>query len=287
MYESELTDRSARRSAYIFDDREDQYRRLVGMAQQYAQDTEDACRRARIEQGAKVIDVGCGPLGGLLTLAETVGPTGIVVGLDASPDALDIARTIIEENDLTTVTFVCADINRIRNADVCPPGPFDAAYCRLLLCHQVDPIITLERMASIVRRGGRIIAQEPLYDPRYPAFDPPIDQAEWVERMLGEAIRRSGAALDVARYFSDACQKAGLKEISQRGYFQAGPSNAPVFLEHQSHGTLLAIERSLVSHGIASEEEIQESLKSLENARRRTFRSFFGLPFVELIAQIP
>jgi hypothetical protein len=78
-----------------------------------------------------------------------------------------------------------------------------------------------------------------------------------------------------------------LKGSANADISQAGPSNAALFIEHQSYGTFLAVDRLLVIQGIAGEEEIQGSLKSLENACRRTFRSFFGLLFVELIAQVP
>jgi hypothetical protein len=110
---------------------------------------------------------------------------------------------------------------------------------------------------------------------------------ERVERMLGEAMRRSGVSLDVARYFTETCRAASLEEVSQRAYLEVGPSNANVFLEYQALGTVRAAERSWIEYDIATQEEIEGILKSLEKASQRTYRSFFGLPFVELIAQVP
>jgi ubiquinone/menaquinone biosynthesis C-methylase UbiE len=54
--------------------------------------TSETCVRAGIRQGARAIDVGCGQLGALGILADLVGPSGVVVGLDASPDALAAAH---------------------------------------------------------------------------------------------------------------------------------------------------------------------------------------------------
>jgi 2-polyprenyl-3-methyl-5-hydroxy-6-metoxy-1,4-benzoquinol methylase len=272
---------------YVLDDRRDNYRRLVRMAEQYADETKEACRRVDISQGAKVIDVGCGPIGALLTLAAAVGPTGIVVGLDNDPNALRTARAILDANDLPLVKLVHADINTVQSSDVCPPGPFDLAYCRLLLVHQEDPIRTVTQMASMVRPGGHIVAHEWLYDPRYPMFDPAVLEMEHVERMLGRLMSQTGKDLHVARKFSAICQKVGLSEISQRGFLEAGPSRAAVFLEYQAYGTLDAAKASLVENKVATEHDINNILDSLIKASRQTYHSFFGLPFVELIAKVP
>ena len=42
--------------------------------------------------GLRVLDVGCGPGSITLDLAEAVGPTGQVVGIDVSEQVLDLAR---------------------------------------------------------------------------------------------------------------------------------------------------------------------------------------------------
>jgi ubiquinone/menaquinone biosynthesis C-methylase UbiE len=286
MEDSEPTERNGR-PTYILRESGDQYRRLVRMAQQYAVDAKDALRRARIGGGARVIDVGCGPIGSLLAMVDTVGSTGLVVGLDTSSDALRTAKAIVGQKDIANVTLVCADINSIEKSDLCPPGPFDAAYCRLVLVHQTDPVETLKRMASIVRPGGYIIAQEWLYDPGYPIFDPPVPEMEHVERLLGDAMRLSGASLEAARFFTENCSAAGLQEVSQRAFLEAGPANANIFLEYQAVGTLRAAKLSLAEYGLASEEDIEGILESLERAAQGTYRSFFGLPFVELIARVP
>lgn len=46
----------------------------------------------RVEAGARVVEVGCGPGHALVGLAERVGPTGRVVGIDAAPRMVSRAR---------------------------------------------------------------------------------------------------------------------------------------------------------------------------------------------------
>jgi cyclopropane fatty-acyl-phospholipid synthase-like methyltransferase len=75
--------------------------------------TSEACVRARIQAGAHAIDVGCGQLGALPLLTDLVGPGGVVVGLDASPNALAAARAVLATMGLDAVHLVEADINSV------------------------------------------------------------------------------------------------------------------------------------------------------------------------------
>src|SRR5687768_11771451 len=63
---------------------EAEHRRLIDLASHEEQHVVDACRRAGIGEGATVLDLGCGPLGGLAALAGVVGRAGTVIGIDAS-----------------------------------------------------------------------------------------------------------------------------------------------------------------------------------------------------------
>ena len=46
--------------------------------------------------------------------------------------------------------------------DLTLPEPVDLAFCRFLLLHVHDPLVALRSMASSVRPGGWIVAQEPV-----------------------------------------------------------------------------------------------------------------------------
>lgn len=52
-----------------------------------------------LHRGMDLLDVGCGPASVTADLAELVAP-GRVVGLDASPAVLDIARALLAERGL-------------------------------------------------------------------------------------------------------------------------------------------------------------------------------------------
>src|SRR3712207_3848335 len=97
---------SASTTGYVHDlGREDQDR-LVRIADLLARFVRETCYHTGLKPGSAVIDIGCGPLGALAVLADVVGPTGTVVGLDASAEALEHARLVLAGRGHTDVRLV-------------------------------------------------------------------------------------------------------------------------------------------------------------------------------------
>src|SRR5579871_3752366 len=157
---------------YILDGSDADLQRLMGVSEAFAEPARRAFTRAGVCEGSTVIDCGCGPMGGIAVLAEMVGPTGRVVGVDFSEAAIGRARSIAGALGLENVTLRAGDIHELDPADL--GAPFDLAFCRLFLVHQSDPARTLKQMAKLVRPGGVIVAHEALLDPpprSYPALE--------------------------------------------------------------------------------------------------------------------
>jgi hypothetical protein len=86
--------------------------------------TAEACARAGLRSGARAIDVGCGQLGALPVLAEMVGPSGVVVGLDSTPTRWLPGRHLI---------LRCAGCSSPTSAIRLPPCVQSAACCDLVV----------------------------------------------------------------------------------------------------------------------------------------------------------
>jgi ubiquinone/menaquinone biosynthesis C-methylase UbiE len=107
--------------------------------------------------GARVLDVGCGTGVFLPVLAELVGKTGRVVGLDHATDFLDTALRRMNELGLADrVEVTHGDARHLPFAE----ADFDAAHCERLLMHLDDPTAALHEMRRVVRPGGTVIAAE-------------------------------------------------------------------------------------------------------------------------------
>jgi SAM-dependent methyltransferase len=103
----------------------------------------------------RVADVGCGV--GMVTalLAELVGPSGQVVGIDASAGQLAQAREQLKGWG-TNTSFVQASATETG----LPPGSFDLVYCRFLLIHLPEPERALREMRALLKPGGVLVCED-------------------------------------------------------------------------------------------------------------------------------
>lgn len=111
-----------------------------------------------LQTGQSVLEVGCGNGVFLPRLAEAVGPTGRVVGIDHAQAFVDEARAKVAGLGLNgSVAVELGDVYHLPFDD----GSFDAAHCERVLMHLENPTEALREMARVVRPGGVIVAVEP------------------------------------------------------------------------------------------------------------------------------
>lgn len=240
-----------------------------------------------LTDGARVIDVGCGPAGALIPLAEIVGPRGLVVGLDRNHDVVEIARRVVSKGGLDQVKIVHADLDTFGEDHGYPLETFDAAYCRLVLFNQQDPATTLRRVAALVRPGGHVIVHEVLDDPSYPCFDPPIQSFGKLRRWFNDCLSRQGRSPDVARRLNVMAREAGLGQVTARGLVDANVDNAVDFIQEQGLNLLLVFRHALMLYGIATRAELDELAVELRQATSVQYRFFLSWIMVEMIARKP
>lgn len=135
--------------------------------------TEDVLRRSGIKRGMLALDLGCGVGDASLWIAELVGPTGLVVGVDESAEFIDVAqKRATVAGQCYWTRFVTADPNTfIRYMTRRPPGSgsvggvpqawldrarFDVVVVRRALMLQGERA-TLLRLSASVRPDGVII----------------------------------------------------------------------------------------------------------------------------------
>jgi SAM-dependent methyltransferase len=111
-----------------------------------------AVERAAPKPGERVIDVGPGLGQTLLQLAERVGPTGSVLGVDISTPMLEGARARLRAAGVTHVTLQNADAQTHSFA----PASFDLVFSRFGVMFFVDPVAAFANLAKALRPGGRV-----------------------------------------------------------------------------------------------------------------------------------
>src|SRR5262245_11822622 len=130
-------------------------RRLRVLHDLYGPGARRVLLQAGLERGMRVADLGCGV--GMTTglLADLVGPTGHVVGVDASRAQIAEARMLLPPGR-SNVSFVEASAT----STGLPRGTFDLVYCRFLLIHLPEPERALEEMHSLLRPGGLLVCED-------------------------------------------------------------------------------------------------------------------------------
>ena len=116
---------------------------------------EKVLQLARITNGESVLDVGCGT--GTLAIAakRRVGPSGSVIGVDASPEMLARAEKKAKASG-AEVLFKRAAAEKLPFSD----GSFDLVLCTVMLHHlpQKPRQLCANEMRRVLKPEGRVLA---------------------------------------------------------------------------------------------------------------------------------
>ena len=142
-------------SDYLLGSTDTEHERLIRQAVRLAPVTERFFRDAGIGPGQRVVDLGSGVGDVAMLLAQLVGNSGEVVGIERDTRSIARARARAAEAGLPNVTFVQSDIAQFSN-----DKSFDAAVGRYILQFLPDPVAILRSLAHWVRPGGVFAFQE-------------------------------------------------------------------------------------------------------------------------------
>lgn len=141
--------------------------RLVQRARRLRPFTERMLRTIGVRRGMRVLDVGCGIGDASMLAADLVGPSGVVVGIDADGASVELAGRRIADAGLHQAEIAAVDL-----AEFGDPEPFDVVVCHRVLVWRDDPAGFLRRAARFARPGGVVAIHEvevcraPVWPPR-------------------------------------------------------------------------------------------------------------------------
>jgi ubiquinone/menaquinone biosynthesis C-methylase UbiE len=132
-------------------------------------------KQADCKPGERVLDIGCGGGGTTIAIAQAVGPSGEVLGIDISPDLTTASTQRANEASVSNIRFICADASTVQ----LPDAPFDRLFSRFGSMFFPEPHQAFANLHSLLRPGARIDLA---------VWGPPRDNL-WMVEMMG-VVRR-------------------------------------------------------------------------------------------------
>lgn len=179
--------------------------RLIEQSRIYGPSTRLLFNQAGIQEGMRVIEIGSGAGDVALTIAELVGKSGQVVGVDINPTILVAAKQRAAHIGLNNVEFISGDARELVFKQ-----KFDAIVGRFVLMYMADPGNAFPKLISHLKPGGIAAFQEPEYT-LYPALlHPDTPLTNQLITWILDVFKHSGAHLDMGIGLYRTFVEAGL-----------------------------------------------------------------------------
>lgn len=109
-------------------------------------------QRANPQLGESVLDIACGTGIVARNIAPRIGLQGIVIGLDANPDMIGMARTAAKKEHLP-IEWYTSPAEQLPF----PDEHFDLILCQFGLMFFTDKHAALKEMYRVLKKGGRLV----------------------------------------------------------------------------------------------------------------------------------
>jgi ubiquinone/menaquinone biosynthesis C-methylase UbiE len=183
-----------------------------------------AVQAFQLPSGSRGLDAGCGIGLQALLLAEAVGPTGHITGLDLSPEFLLHAEEVVQKSGLSKqISFQEGDVRKPPFRD----GAFDWAWSSSCVGYSasIEPLSAVKELARVVKPGGSVAifawSSERLL-PGYPLLEAHLNATS---SGIAPFVRGKKPELHFSRALG-WLHDAGLEELVARTF--AGGAHAPL-----------------------------------------------------------
>ena len=205
-----------------------------------------------VKEGYHLLDVGCGLGDDARVLAQMVGSTGRVVGIDNSETM--IAEACRRATGLNLpVAYSVGDAHHLNFAD----NTFDGCRAERTLVHTNNPRQALAEMVRVARPGARVVALDPE-----------------LETLVIDAEDRA-MTRKIVNLFRDSARNAWIARQLRRLFHEANLTDIAMFADtvmlttYAEANQVLRLQETaerVQAAGMASEAEVTSWLKELEQA---------------------
>ena len=116
----------------------------------------DPVSRAQLQAGERVIDLGCGGGVDAIIASRMVGATGLVYGLDMTPEMVKLARENAQAAGAGNIEFIEGTIEDIPLPNAC----LDVVLSNCVINFAADKARVFSEAVRVLRAGGRLVASD-------------------------------------------------------------------------------------------------------------------------------
>jgi 2-polyprenyl-3-methyl-5-hydroxy-6-metoxy-1,4-benzoquinol methylase len=257
----------------------DELARYRMMAARARAEEGDLWECAGLVAGARVADVGCGPGALLVTLAEVVGPTGQVVGVDADSAAVAAARTALAEAQAAGPGIAGGEVRQGRaDATGLPAGSVDTVVLRHVLAHNGGAEQRIvDHLATLVRPGGHVYLLD--VDLTTTTGTAALPAAEELHARYVRWHELQGNDPRVGRRLPELARTAGLAVVESRRWTVGGA------LSPGMRGPAWAARDELVGAGLATTADIARWDAAFSALNRAEHRPEYSLDLFAVVCR--
>jgi demethylmenaquinone methyltransferase/2-methoxy-6-polyprenyl-1,4-benzoquinol methylase len=210
----------------VFEKISDNYDKMNSVIsfQQHIKWRKDTMKRMNVQPGSKALDVCCGTADWTIALAEAVGPTGEVIGLDFSQNMLNVGIEKVKDLGLNQVKLVHGNAMELPF----PENSFDYVTIGFGLRNVPDYLQVLKEIHRVVKPGGiavcletsqpTLIGYKQLYYFYFrfimPMFGRLLAKSYREYSWLHESAREFPGMRELAKMF----EQAGFQEVKYKSY---------------------------------------------------------------------
>lgn len=135
-----------------------------------------------LKYGERVLDLGCGKGFETIEAARLVGDLGEAVGLDITPNMLEVARMNAEAQNVTNIRFMAGNIENLPFED----ASCDAVMSNCVINHAEDKQKVYSEIYRVLKYGGRFVVSDAVT--KYPLSQSIKDDPKQWAACFGGAI---------------------------------------------------------------------------------------------------
>ncbi len=134
---------------------DEEIQRMEALEKFFLNNTRDMFKRLGIKEGMSCVDFGAGGGETTLLMAEMVGRSGHVTGIDYSPKVIEFCKRKAEQRNLKNVKFIMADFY-----DTKLDEKFDLVYSSFALEYLDDREKGIREILRLARNGANIVLED-------------------------------------------------------------------------------------------------------------------------------